>query len=147
MVFNRNVSAKLQEEIMAMWGLSNVQQYKKYLRLPLQLADKKLEHSQISNTKFEKTTVLEGTNDIPRWQGVIIKVVALSIPTYSMRCFLFLGRLYLELESMMTRFQWRQKEDERKIHWVSWDKMCESKFRGGLNFKDLRNFNMTLLAN
>ncbi|XP_040987756.1 uncharacterized mitochondrial protein AtMg00310-like [Juglans microcarpa x Juglans regia] len=47
---------------------------------------------------------------------------------------------------MLAIFWWSQRKEERKIHWVSWAKMCESKNKGGLSFKDLRVFNMALLA-
>ncbi|KAL0437516.1 UNVERIFIED_CONTAM: hypothetical protein Sradi_0459500 [Sesamum radiatum] len=35
---------------------------------------------------------------------------------------------------------------EKTIHWVSWRQISESKRDGGLGFRDLRNFNMTLHA-
>lgn len=33
-----------------------------------------------------------------------------------------------------------------KIHCVSWDNMCAAKGEGGICFKDLKTFNMNLLA-
>lgn len=47
----------------------------------------------------------------------------------------------------MANFWWSQKEEERKVHWVGWDKICHSKFQGGLGFKNLHTFNVTLLRN
>ena len=33
-----------------------------------------------------------------------------------------------------------------KMTWLSWDKMCDSKVEGGLGFRQLKQFNMALLA-
>ncbi|KAF5458601.1 hypothetical protein F2P56_022622 [Juglans regia] len=51
-----------------------------------------------------------------------------------------------ELESLMSRFWWGQKGNERKIYWLSWNKLCQKKMHGGLGFKDLKIFNLALLA-
>lgn len=32
------------------------------------------------------------------------------------------------------------------MHWVDWDMLCNLKFQGGVGFKDLKTFNMALLA-
>ena len=41
---------------------------------------------------------------------------------------------------------WGQKGDRRKVHWVKWETLCKPKLEGGMGFKDLANFNDTLLA-
>lgn len=35
---------------------------------------------------------------------------------------------------------------ERKIHWLSWNKLCQPKAEGGLGFRNLYAFNLALLA-
>ena len=40
-----------------------------------------------------------------------------------------------------------QKNDEKKIAWISWDKLCEPKSCDGMGFKKLKQFNLALLAN
>ena len=47
---------------------------------------------------------------------------------------------------MIRNFWWSQKSEEKKIPWVSWEKMCERKTCGGMGFKNLKCFNLALLA-
>lgn len=70
----------------------------------------------------------------------------MSIPTYNMSCFQLPDGFCKELERIMAKFWWGQKNEENKIHWVGWRKMCDSKTDGGMEFKDLKLFNMALLA-
>ena len=77
---------------------------------------------------------------------ILIKTVAVAIPTYIMGCFKILDSLCDDLTSMIRNFWWGQKSEEKKIPWVSWEKMCKPKAGGGLGFKNLKCFNLALLA-
>lgn len=77
---------------------------------------------------------------------VLIKVVVLVIPTYAMSYFKLPVSFCSYLENMIARFWYGQKGNERKIHWINWGQMCESKFKGELGFRDLRTFNIAILA-
>lgn len=46
---------------------------------------------------------------------------------------------------MINNFWWGQKENERKISWVASDKMCNPKAVGGMEFRDLKAFNLAFL--
>ena len=76
----------------------------------------------------------------------MIKSVAQAIPTYSMSCFKISNTLCDELKSMIRNFWWGQKDDERKLAWLSWEKLCMPKSSGGMGFKQLKHFNLALLA-
>lgn len=47
---------------------------------------------------------------------------------------------------MIANFFWNGDDENRKIHWLSWDKMTEVKGKGGLGFRDLEAFNLAMLA-
>ena len=66
---------------------------------------------------------------------ILIKAVAQAIPTYTMSYFKLLDTLYDELTSMIRNFWWGQKQDERKLNWMSWDNLCKPKADGGMGFK------------
>lgn len=76
---------------------------------------------------------------------ILIKAVAQATPTYTMSYFK-LDSLCVDLNSMVRNFWWGQKESERKMAWISWDKLCQRKSDGRLGFKDLKAFNLALLA-
>ena len=51
-----------------------------------------------------------------------------------------------ELNSLMGNFWWGQKDKERKIAWISWERLCTPKAKGDMGFRDLKAFNLALLA-
>ena len=77
---------------------------------------------------------------------ILIKAVAQATATYTMSCFKLPDFLCRELNALVSQFWWGQKEKERKMAWISWKKMCTPKSEGGMGFKDLKAFNLALLA-
>lgn len=47
---------------------------------------------------------------------------------------------------MTRKFWWGQTDNERRIHWLRWDKLCTKKDQGGMGFRNLEAFNLALLA-
>ena len=77
---------------------------------------------------------------------IMIKAVAQVTTTYTMNCFKLLDALCHDLNSMVSQFWWGQKDKEQKMAWTSWDNLCRPKAEGGMGFKDLKAFNLALLA-
>ncbi|KAL0009468.1 hypothetical protein SO802_010970 [Lithocarpus litseifolius] len=63
-----------------------------------------------------------------------------------MSVFLLPLKLCDELNNLCAKFWWGQVGNERKIHRKSWDKLSTSKKEGGMGFRDLRAFNLAMLA-
>lgn len=47
---------------------------------------------------------------------------------------------------MLVRFWWGAKASQRKVHWLSWPKMCMPKSMGGMGLRDLGVFHQAMLA-
>ena len=77
---------------------------------------------------------------------ILIKAVAQSIPTYTMGVFQLLMKLCDELDALYAKFWWGQVGNARKIHWRRWDRLTTPKQEGGMGFRDLRAFNLAMLA-
>lgn len=52
----------------------------------------------------------------------------------------------MQITSVMSNFWWNESEGNKKMHWVSWERMCKKKDEGGLGFHDQGEFNQALLA-
>ncbi|XP_043806332.1 uncharacterized mitochondrial protein AtMg00310-like [Manihot esculenta] len=78
---------------------------------------------------------------------VMLKTVLQALPTYAMDLFLVPQTICYKLQRLMARFWWgRESSHERGMHWVSWEWMAKSKFDGGLGFKKLHEFNLSMLG-
>jgi hypothetical protein len=74
-----------------------------------------------------------------------------SIETYAIRIF-YLSFLKIpilvwkKIRRIQREFLWGGKGSRKKISWVKWDVVCQSKRLGGLGIRDLRTMNISLLA-
>ncbi|KAA3480785.1 reverse transcriptase [Gossypium australe] len=83
---------------------------------------------------------------LPRGKEVFIKAILQAIPTFSMACFLLPKTLCKGLEGIIAKFWWQKSRNRKGIHWCAWKDLCRLKEDGGLGFRNLKNFNVALLA-
>ncbi|XP_062014504.1 uncharacterized protein LOC133731044 [Rosa rugosa] len=119
-VFSKNVSVFVQEEVASLLGMEVVESHEKYLGLPTYVGRKKTATFQYIKENLAKKLM--------NWQGkllsgagkdILIRVVAQALPTYAMSVFQLTKCFCEDLEQMRARF-WRGSTlDKRKIHWKS----------------------------
>lgn len=133
--FNSNIDHPTRNQLIQVIGVSPSGGYKKYLGLPTMVG-----RSNYNTSRSIKEIVW---HNISNWKNnfllqarkeVLLKVVIQAIPTFAITVFKQPKRLCKDICSIMSRFYWGHKQDEKKIQWRSWTKMEESKKRGGLGF-------------
>lgn len=62
---------------------------------------------------------------------VLLKSVAMELPVYAMSYFKLTKNQCKKITSAMIQFWWNSCEGKRKIAWVSWNKLWQSKKDGG----------------
>ncbi|XP_030479041.1 uncharacterized mitochondrial protein AtMg00310-like [Cannabis sativa] len=92
---------------------------------------------------------------IQSWEGhllskagreVLLKTVAQALPTYAMSVFLLPVKTVSHLESLMSKYWWGSSNNKTKgVSWFSW-RLCRSKNSGGIGFRNLRDYNLSLLG-
>jgi hypothetical protein len=76
----------------------------------------------------------------------LIKAVAQAIPSFAMSCFDLTKSLCDGISAMICRYWWAQQNNEKKMHWISWQTLASRKDKGGLGYRDLHIFNLAMLA-
>jgi hypothetical protein len=120
----------------------------KYLGLPSMIGrSKKAIFSFIKDRIWKKINSWSSKCLSKAGREVLIKSVLQSIPTYFMSIFQIPSSLCDEIEKMMNFFWWGHFGSQNKgIHWLSWDKLTIHKNEGGMSFKNLHAFNLSLLG-
>jgi len=76
----------------------------------------------------------------------LIKVAIESILTYAKSYFKLPFSSCWYFDMMIAMFFWGGKSDSRKLHWLRWEAMFKSKWKTGLRFRRMKEFNESFLA-
>lgn len=113
---SKSTSEELRDHIKVALGVPEIRQYEKYLRLPSLVGwNKKASFNYIKERIWKK---IQGWKEKLLSQAEresLIKVVVQVIPTYTMSCFKLPVGLYTEIESLIRKFWWGEKGDQRKV--------------------------------
>ncbi|KAL0413245.1 UNVERIFIED_CONTAM: putative mitochondrial protein [Sesamum radiatum] len=144
--FSRNTNAEMQHWIAQELNIRVENKMELYLGLPSKHHVPNGNCFPPSETKFGHE--INGWNENVLSQAskeVLIKSVIQAIPSYAMSCFKLPTSLLKEIHSMISNFWWHNR-GQTKIHWISWQRLCQSKLQGGLGFRQLHLFNTAMLA-
>ena len=73
------------------------------------------------------------------------KSVLGSLGSYLMSVFLALISVLKDLEGLRATLFWGADSDERRMHWVRWDRFLASRDEGGLGIGNLFSFNRAMI--
>lgn len=76
----------------------------------------------------------------------LINSILNSLPLLYLSFFKAPKVVRVEITKLQRQFLWGSKQGLRKIAWIRWDKITQSKQQGGLGVKDIKAFNIALLA-
>ncbi|KAL0449431.1 UNVERIFIED_CONTAM: hypothetical protein Slati_1499500 [Sesamum latifolium] len=133
-VFSKNTPEHLKNPISAGFAIRMADHHEKYLGLPSVVGrSKKAVFDSVCDRIWKKISSWGEKQLSSAGKEIWIKAVVQDIPTYSMGVFRLPDGFIREIESMIAKFWW-DSSDNRKIHWLSWDKLCTTKLQGDLAF-------------
>ena len=68
------------------------------------------------------------------------------LPLYTFSCFKVPDQVCNELDTIIRAFWWGHGQGEKKLHLLSWEKICQPKRKGGLGIKKFGPMNYVMLA-
>ena len=144
--FSKNTSHKDKKEIGEAAGIPINQRYDTNLGLPALVGQSRMAAFRNIKDRVRKRLQdwkLKFLSQVSK--EILLKSVVQTILTYGMSVFLLPKTLCIEINSLTQNFWWGHQEKSR-VHWVNWSRMGLSKADGGMGFRDLRSFNLALLA-
>lgn len=145
--FSRNVPSEDIQTICEMMGVKAVEAQSRYLGFPVPFGrSKKVIFTGVMDRVWKKLKGWKERFLSRAGKETLIKAVAQAIPNYILSCYKLPEGCCKDIDSMLAKFWWGSKEEERKIHWMSWAKLSKAKERGGLGFRGFSNFNKALLG-
>lgn len=145
-MFSQNTSRAKKEEFMRELNLQRETVNDRYLGLPVYIGRSKM--GVFAYLKDRIWQRIQGWKEKLSRTGkeVLIKAVAQAIPTFAMGCFDLTKDICEQISKMIARYWWSNQEKENKMYWLSWEKLTEPKWAGGLGFRDIHAFNLAMLA-
>ncbi|XP_012087680.1 uncharacterized protein LOC105646435 [Jatropha curcas] len=146
--FSANTPASRRDLICNTLGVEEKDSLGCYLGLPSHVGRKKREvFGYLKDRIWRKVSSWKDGMLSRAGKEILLKTVLQAMPSYVMSLFLLPKTLCSEIEGIMNKFWWESGGANSKgIHWLAWEHMAYPKGFGGMGFKRLREFNVSLLG-
>jgi hypothetical protein len=145
--FSKGCREEIRTELKDTIGIQCEALSEQYLGLPMVLErSKNGAFKYITDRSRGKVTGWKGQGLPMAEKEILVKSVLQAVGTYPMGCFQLTKGQCGELIAVASRFWWGDSENKRKLHWISWQRMCTTKCSGSMGFRDYGDFNQALLA-
>lgn len=140
----RPVKAELQN----CYGLSDHNiSHDKYLGLPSFVGkNKRATFNMVTDSVVRKLHLWRGKFFSMARREILIKAVVQATATHTLSVFRIPQSLCSDIQALISRLWWGGDENDRRIHWMRWERLCKPKGEGGTGFWDLTTFNQAFLA-
>jgi hypothetical protein len=131
-LFSANTQQEDRAKVKERLNITGEARNEKYLGLPVYMGRSKTKTFAYLKDRIWKKIQGWKENFLSKaGKEILIKAVAQAMPTYAMSCFDLTKTLCDEIGRMVARYWLANMDNERKMHWVSWEKMCIRKEEGG----------------
>lgn len=145
--FSLNTDWMVRDYIRKLLDAQIVTEFEKYLGLPMVRGKNKANMFKGLRERIAKRVTSWKEKLISKaGRKVLIKKVAQAIPTYSISLFKLPKGLCNDINPIIAKYWRGQTSNERKIHWINWEQLCELKKNGGMGFQNIDTFNLAMLV-
>jgi hypothetical protein len=149
-IFGWNCTAREITDISRILGIDGTITWDsfKYLGVPLFKTSPRVSHWLPLLEKLKLRIQAWGANWLNlAGKVVLIKSVLTSLPLFQNSILLAPKTINLKIDQMMRRFLWEGgRNNERKLHLISWDKIKKPLLEGGLQIRDVATQNLAMGA-
>jgi hypothetical protein len=137
----------LKEQVKRDIGIACEALSERYLGLPTVVGKSKAGCFQyLTDRSWGKIKGWKGQGMSKAGRGTFIKSVLQAVPAYAMSCFQLTKNQCKKLGMVSANLWWGDAEGKKKVHWISWKRMCQSKSNWGVGFRDFECFNQAFLS-
>lgn len=146
-VFSLNTTVSVRRNICESLGVQEKEKPGKYLGMPMYIGKSKKEAFGFLSDRVQSKIHAWCNKDLSKAGKItLLKTSAQTTPTFLMSLFLIPDTICEEIEKKMNAFLWGGGINNKGVKCISWKRMCMPKEYGGLGLKELRKFNIAILA-
>ena len=125
--FGKGCGDDLKDALEGEIGISSKALIERYLGLPTQVGrSKEGTFKYVTESSKGKVTGWKGQGMSKKAREVLVKSGLQATPTFTMSCFHLTKKMCRNLISI-SKFWWGAINGEKKVHWILWEKMCDSR--------------------